>query len=491
MYLLAIDQGTTSSRAIVFDKVGNILGVGQLEFTQRYPHDGWVEHDPEEIWQTTLNAIWQAISKANIEATQIASVGITNQRETTVVWDKDTGEAVYPAIVWQDRRSAEDCARLRAEGHETRVQDLTGLLLDPYYSATKIRWILDNVPDARRRAEAGHLAFGTIDSFLLWRLTDGASHYTDATNASRTLLFDLNKQEWSEELLKLFDIPAAMLPAVKDSSDDFGIVRSGSFGARVRVGGIAGDQQAALVGEACFDAGQAKSTYGTGCFLMLNTGDTPLISKNRLLSTVAYRINGKPCFALEGSIFIAGAAIQWLRDGLGIIKSSGDTEAIAAQRPDARGVYLVSAFTGLGAPHWDPDARGALLGLTRDSDSVDVVIAALESVCYQTADLLQAMSADNSVLAELRIDGGMAQNNLFMQRLADLTGLPVRRPRITETTALGVAFLAGLQVGLYDNLMDVGDIWQQDALCEPVMPEEARQRYYQGWQKALARVKAH
>ena len=491
MYLLAIDQGTTSSRAIVFDKVGNVLGVGQLEFTQRYPHDGWVEHDPEEIWQTTLNAIWQAISKANVDATQIASVGITNQRETTVVWDKDTGKAVYPAIVWQDRRSAEDCARLRAEGHEARVQELTGLLLDPYFSATKIRWILDNVPDARRRAEAGHLAFGTIDSFLLWRLTDGASHYTDATNASRTLLFDLNKQEWSEELLKLFDIPAAMLPAVKDSSDDFGIVRSGSFGARVRVGGIAGDQQAALVGEACFDAGQAKSTYGTGCFLMLNTGDTPLISKNRLLSTVAYRINGKPCFALEGSIFIAGAAIQWLRDGLGIIKSSGDTEAIAAQRPDARGVYLVSAFTGLGAPHWDPDARGALLGLTRDSDSVDVVIAALESVCYQTADLLQAMSADNSVLAELRIDGGMAQNNLFMQRLADLTGLPVRRPRITETTALGVAFLAGLQVGLYDNLMDVGDIWQQDALCEPVMPEEARQRYYQGWQKALARVKAH
>jgi glycerol kinase len=491
MYLLAIDQGTTSSRAIVFDSKGNILGVGQLEFTQHYPHDGWVEHDPEEIWQTTLSAIWQAIGKAGIEATRIAAVGIANQRETTVVWDKETGKAVYPAIVWQDRRSASYCAELRAAGYEKQVQELTGLLLDPYFSATKIRWILDNVSGARQRAEAGHLAFGTIDSFLLWRLTDGTSHYTDATNASRTLLFDLNKQMWSDELLELFDIPAAMLPEVKDSSDDFGLVRAGAFGARIKVGGMVGDQQAALVGEACFDAGQAKSTYGTGCFLMLNTGDVPLISQNRLLTTVAYRIKGKPCYALEGSIFIAGAAIQWLRDGLGIIKSSSETEALAGQRPDARGVYLVSAFTGLGAPHWDPDARGALLGLTRDSDAIDIVVAALESVCYQTGDLLQAMAADNSPLAELRIDGGMAKNNLFMQRLADLTGLPVRRPRITETTALGAAFLAGLQAGMYQDLTDIGQIWQQDAMCEPVMPEEARLRYCQGWEQALARVKSH
>ena len=489
MYLLAIDQGTTSSRAIIFDKQGNSLGVGQLEFSQRFPNDGWVEHDPEEIWHTTLAAIKQAITNAHIRAGDLAAVGIANQRETTLVWERCSGEPIYPAIVWQDRRSAAYCAELRAAGNEARVHELTGLLLDPYFSATKIRWILDNVPGARRRAEAGELVFGTVDTFLLWRLTGGAKHCTDATNASRTLLFDLKKQCWSDEMLELFDIPATMLPEVLDSSASFGTVQATCFGAEIEVGGIVGDQQAALVGEACFNAGQGKSTYGTGCFLVLNTGSEIISSKNRLLTTMAYRIDGKPSYALEGSIFIAGAAIQWLRDGLGIIHSSSETEEIASRRPDSRGVYLVPAFTGLGAPHWDPDARGALMGLTRDSDITDVVIATIESVCYQTRDLLEAMKADNCDLQELRIDGGMAANNLFMQRLADLSGVPARRPRVTETTALGAAFLAGLHVGVYQSLSDIGEIWQEDALFQPVMSDERREAYYAAWIDVLGRVK--
>jgi len=489
MYLLAIDQGTTSSRAIVFDKRGNNLGVGQLEFTQRYPRDGWVEHNPEEIWHTTLASIKQAITNAGIRPGELAGVGITNQRETAIIWDRASGEPIYPAIVWQDRRSAAHCAQLRQAGHEQKVQEVTGLLLDPYFSATKIAWILDNVPGARQRAEAGELAFGTVDTFLLWRLTGGREHATDATNASRTLLFDLRRQCWSEDMLALFNVPAALLPEVKDSSCDFGTVDPSCFGGAVPIGGIAGDQQAALVGEACFRAGQGKSTYGTGCFLVLNTGAEVINSKNRLLATMAYRIGGKPCYALEGSIFIAGAAVQWLRDGLGIIRSSRETEAIAGRRADSRGVYLVPAFTGLGAPHWDPDARGALLGLTRDSDITDVVIAALEAVCYQTRDLLEAMKADNCQLLELRIDGGMAVNDLFMQRLADLTGVPARRPLVTETTALGAAFLAGLQVGVYDSLADVEDIWQEEAVFQPTMDAQRREAYYRGWNDALGRVK--
>ncbi len=490
MYLLAIDQGTTSSRAVVFNRDAETLGLGQLEFRQYYPQDGWVEHDPEEIWQSTETAINDAIANAAIDPRDIASIGITNQRETTLVWDRATGKPIYPAIVWQDRRTSQYCADLRRSGAEPEVQTTTGLLLDPYFSATKIRWLLDNVDGARRRAEAGELAFGTVDTFLLWRLTGGKIHCTDASNASRTLLFDLERQCWSEEMLRLFDIPAALLPEIRDSSDDFGCTNIDSIGAAITIGGVAGDQHAAMVGEACFESGQGKSTYGTGCFLLLNTGAEIRRSNNRLLTTMAYRIKGQPTYALEGSIFNAGAAIQWLRDGLGIVKSSADTEAIAAQREHARGVYMVPAFTGLGAPHWDADARGALLGLTRDSDATDIVIATLEAVGYQTRDLLEAMKADDCRPAELRVDGGMAANGVFMQRLADITGLPVCRPRVTEITALGAAFLAGLQAGVYEDLQQIAQLWQQDRRFVPAMDEDQRQHYYQGWLRALARVKS-
>lgn len=489
MYLLAIDQGTTSSRAIVFDRSASILGTGQLEFRQHFPDDGWVEHDPEDIWQSTLTAIQGALEAANIEAADLAGLGITNQRETTLVWDRRTGEAIYPAIVWQDRRTASYCAELRRAGHEAAVQSTTGLLLDPYFSATKIRWILDNVEGARQRAEAGELAFGTVDTFLLWRLTGGKEHRTDATNASRTLLFDLEGQRWSEAMLELFDIPRAILPEVMDSSAHFGTTAVDAIDAAVTIGGIAGDQHAALLGEACFAPGQAKSTYGTGCFVLLNTGSRRLHSHNRLLTTMAYRLDGKPLYALEGSIFVAGAAVQWLRDGLGILQESSQTEQIARSRPDSRGVYMVPAFTGLGAPHWDAEARGALLGLTRDSDITDIVIATLESVCYQTRDLLEAMRADESELSELRIDGGMANNNLFAQRLADLIGLPVRRPRVTETTALGAAFLAGLQTGVYEGPEQFSALWQEAGRFEPEMANALREQRYQGWLQALERVK--
>ena len=490
MYLLAIDQGTTSSRAVVFNRDAETLGLGQLEFRQYYPQDGWVEHDPEEIWQSTETAINDAIANAAIDPRDIASIGIANQRETTLVWDRATGKPIYPAIVWQDRRTSQYCADLRRAGAEAEVQATTGLLLDPYFSATKIRWLLDNVDGARRRAEAGELAFGTVDTFLLWRLTGGKIHCTDASNASRTLLFDLERQCWSEEMLRLFDIPAALLPEIRDSSDDFGCTNIDSIGAAITIGGVAGDQHAAMVGEACFESGQGKSTYGTGCFLLLNTGAEIRRSNNRLLTTMAYRIKGQPTYALEGSIFIAGAAIQWLRDGLGIVKNSADTEAIAAQREHARGVYMVPAFTGLGAPHWDADARGALLGLTRDSDATDIVIATLEAVGYQTRDLLEAMKADDCRPAELRVDGGMAANGVFMQRLADITGLPVCRPRVTEITALGAAFLAGLQAGVYQDLQQIAQLWQQDCRFVPAMDEDQRQHYYQGWLRALARVKS-
>ncbi len=489
MYTLAIDQGTTSSRAIVFNRDAQIQGVGQLEFQQHFPHDGWVEHDPEEIWQSTLTAIRGALDSAAIDARQLAGVGITNQRETTLVWDRATGQPVYPAIVWQDRRTADYCAQLREAGIEPEVQACTGLLLDPYFSASKIRWILENVSGARRRAEAGELAFGTVDTFLLWRLTGGVVHATDATNASRTLLFDLQRQCWSEDMLRIFDIPRALLPDVRDSSDDYGVTRVSEIEASATIGGVAGDQHAALVGEACFAPGQAKSTYGTGCFLLLNTGDQQLRSSNRLLTTMAYRIKGRPVYALEGSIFVAGAAIQWLRDGLGILQNSADSARIAGQREHSRGVYLVPAFTGLGAPHWDAEARGALMGLTRDSDVTDIVIAALEAVCYQTRDLLEAMKADDSQLAELRVDGGMAGNDIFMQRLADLTGIPVCKPRITETAALGAAFLAGLHTGVYQDLDDIGRLWQQAGRFEPRMEDSRREEFYRGWLQALGRVK--
>ncbi len=490
MYILAIDQGTTSSRAIVFSPSAEILGVGQKEFRQYYPRDGWVEHDPEEIWQTTLDSIAAAISNAAIDATDIVSIGITNQRETSLVWDRANGKAVYPAIVWQDRRTAEYCTRLRDDGAEAQVQSITGLRLDPYFSATKIHWILENVSGARARAERGELAFGTVDTYLLWRLTGGAEHSTDASNASRTLLFDLEQQCWSEDMLRLFDIPAALLPEVKDSSDDFGTARGNSLGSAIAIGGVAGDQHAAVVGEACFVPGQGKSTYGTGCFILMNTGSERVLSQNRLLTTMAYRLKGVPTYALEGSIFIAGAAIQWLRDELGIVSSSAATEDIARQRPSSRGVYMVPAFTGLGAPHWDADARGALLGLTRDSDVTDIVIATLEAVCYQTRDLLEAMKADHCEPAELLVDGGMAKNDVFVQRLADITGLNARRPRVTETTALGAAFLAGLQAGVYEDLEQISALWQEEARFAPAMPEDQREQQYQGWLRALERVKS-
>lgn len=488
MYLLALDQGTTSSRAIVFNKAGLPMGVGQHDFAQFYPREAWVEHDPQEIWQTTRQAIVDALAAAAIRLADINAIGITNQRETTVVWDRASGEPVYPAIVWQDRRTADLCQELKDQGHEPQVQRTTGLLLDPYFSATKIHWILDNVAGARARAEAGELAFGTIDSWLLWQLTDGKQHCTDATNASRTLLFDLQRQCWSEDMLALFDIPASLLPEVKDSADDYG--QAVALGEPIAIGSLIGDQQSALVGEACFAAGQAKSTYGTGCFLMVNTGEQCLASTNRLLSTVAYRLDGVPCYALEGSIFMAGAAVQWLRDKLGVVARAADTEAIARERGDPRGVYVVPAFTGLGAPHWEPQARGAIMGMTRDSDANDIIVATLDSVCYQTMDLLNAMTADGTHLSEMRIDGGMAANNWFCQRLADICGVPAQRPLVTETTALGAASLAGLQQGIYSSLAEIAQVWQADALFKPEKDGAWRERGMAGWKQALGRVKS-
>lgn len=486
MYLLALDQGTTSSRAIVFNRHGQPQGVGQLEFQQFYPHDGWVEHDPEEIWKTTRAAVDQALGQAGISLADIIALGITNQRETTIVWDRATGKPIYPAIVWQDRRTADYCQSLREQGVEDKVQSTTGLLLDPYFSATKIRWILDHVDGAQARARAGELAFGTVDSWLLWQLSEGREHATDATNASRTLLFDLARQDWSDDMLALFDIPRALLPEVKDSSDSFG--QATALGGQTPIASLIGDQQSALVGEACFTAGQGKSTYGTGCFIMLNTGPEIRLSSNRLLTTMAYRLDGKPSYAMEGSIFMAGAAVQWLRDGLGIVASAAETETIARERQDARGVYVVPAFTGLGAPHWDPHARGAIVGMTRDSDASDIVVATLNSVCYQTADLLTAMAADQCALSELRVDGGMANNDWFVQRLSDICGLPALRPVVTETTALGAAYLAGLQQGVYKDLDEIAGLWQAEASLEPLQDASWREQQLAGWQAALGQV---
>lgn len=489
-HLLAIDQGTTSSRAIIFDKSGQILGVGQQEFPQIYPHDGWVEHDPEAIWDTTVSSIRTAISAANINANDIAACGITNQRETTVVWDRTTGQPLYNAIVWQDRRTADTCAHLKAQGAEADVTERTGLLLDPYFSGTKIAWILDNVPSAREKANAGALAFGTIDTFLLWRLTHGQQHATDATNASRTLLFNIHTQSWDDQLLKQLNVPANVLPEVRDSSADYGQIAPDLFGAAIPIRSLIGDQQAATVGQACFKPGMVKSTYGTGCFMMLNTGDTAVTSHNRLLTTVAYRLNGNTTYALEGSIFVAGAAMQWLRDGISLIEHAGDSEQLAKQVPDTGGVYLVPAFTGLGAPYWDPNARGAIFGLTRDSGIAHIVRAGLESVCYQTRDLLEAMRADGANFGSLRVDGGMVVNNWVVQYLADMLGQTVERPQVTETTALGTAYLAGLAVGVYQDLDEIAAYWQREAAFEPAMDVDMRAARYAGWQNAVARVRS-
>lgn len=488
-YLLAIDQGTTSSRAIIFDRAGKPVASQQQEFRQYFPNDGWVEHDALEIWQSVESTCREALKKSGLSAQDIAAIGITNQRETTVLWDRKTGEPLHKAIVWQDRRTASVCEQLKAAGHEATVQEKTGLLLDPYFSATKLAWLLDNVPNARARAEKGELAFGTIDTWLLWKLTDGRSHATDASNASRTLLFNIISQEWDTELLALFGIPASVLPEVKDSSADFGETASEFLGAAIKIGGMAGDQQAALIGQACFAPGMVKSTYGTGCFMVRNTGQQIVRSKNRLLSTVAYRLNGKTTYAIEGSIFVAGAAIQWLRDGLKLISQASETEAIAAQTGDSNGVYMVPAFTGLGAPYWDPHARGAIMGLTRDTGIGEIVTAGLQSVCFQTRDLMEAMQRDGAEnLTTLRIDGGMVVNNWVSQQLADILGVPVDRPQVTETTALGAVYLAGLQVGLFSSLEEIAALWQSERNFVPGMTDTKRESLYKGWLAAVGRV---
>jgi len=487
-YLLAIDQGTTSSRAIVFNETGNQVAVAQQEFHQYFPKDGWVEHDAREIWDSTLTVCRGALDKAGLQASDLAGIGITNQRETTIIWDRVTGEPIHHAIVWQDRRTASLCTKLRTDGYESLVVDRTGLLIDPYFSATKIAWLLDNVEGARQKAEAGELAFGTVDSWLLWNLTRGEAHRTDATNASRTALFNIHTQDWDDELLKLFRVPAALMPEVLDSADDYGQTAEEWLGAAVPVAGIAGDQHAALIGQACFEPGMAKSTYGTGCFLMLNTGDKALRSENRLLTTMAYRLNGKPCYAIEGSIFVAGAAMQWLRDGLQLIAHASESTSHAEAVGADNAVYLVPAFTGLGAPHWDPNARGAILGLTRDTGIAEIVTAGLQSVCYQTKDLVRAIRNDGARLESLRVDGGMAVNDWVMQFLADILNVPVDRPRVTETTALGAAYLAGLQTGVFENLEQITGMWECERQFRPDMKPALRESLYAGWLDAVERV---
>ncbi len=488
--ILAIDQGTTSTRAMVFDRTGEPRAVAQQEFTQHYPKDGWVEHDAEEIWKTTLSVCRKALKKVEAEnAGNVACIGITNQRETTVIWDRETGKPIHNAIVWQDRRTADTCRELKETGFEEKVTQATGLLLDPYFSATKIAWILDHVDGAREAAERGRLAFGTTDCFLLWGLTGGRVHATDATNASRTLLFNIHDQGWDDELLDRFRVPRAMMPEVRDCASAFGESDREVLGQSIRITGIAGDQQAAAIGQACFSPGMIKSTYGTGCFVVLNTGSEAVASKNRMLTTVAYRIDGHVSYALEGSIFIAGAAVQWLRDGLKLIKSAADTEALAAGLESNRGVYLVPAFTGLGAPYWNPHARGAVFGLTRNSGPADLARAALESVCYQTLDLIEAMRNDlGGALEALRVDGGMVVNDWVMQFLSDVTALRVDRPRVTETTALGAAYLAGLGAGIFDSLEDIAHHWQLERRFTPQIGESDRKVLVDGWRRAVEKV---
>jgi len=487
-YLLAIDQGTTSSRAIVFDASGTSVATAQREFQQYFPRDGWVEHDAREIWESTLAVCREALEGSGVPVASISGIGITNQRETTVIWDRKTGEPVHRAIVWQDRRTASWCTKLKSDGHEDNVVERTGLLIDPYFSATKIAWILDNVDGLRARAEAGELAFGTVDSWLLWNLTNGQSHRTDATNASRTAIFNIHEQEWDEELLALFRVPRSLLPEVMDSAADFGMTAKEWFGEALPVAGIAGDQHAALVGQACFEPGMAKSTYGTGCFLMVNTGSAAPRSENRLLTTMAYRLNGKPCYAMEGSIFVAGAAMQWLRDGLKLIRHASESSRYATEVGVENSVYLVPAFTGLGAPHWDPHARGAIMGLTRDTGIAEIVTAGLQSVCYQTKDLVRAIQNDGTSLETLRVDGGMVVNDWLMQFLADILNVSVERPRVTETTALGAAYLAGLQTGVYESLKQIAKLWEQERRFEPVMRPVLRESLYAGWLDAVERV---
>jgi glycerol kinase len=488
-YILSIDQGTTSSRAMLFDTAGRAAFTAQREFTQFFPRDGWVEHDPEEIWTTTLAVVREALAHAREGGHGVNAIGITNQRETTLVWDRASGEAVYRAIVWQDRRTADYCEQLRAGDHEAMVADKTGLLLDPYFSGTKVNWILDNVDRARERAARGELAFGTVDSFLIWRLTGGARHVSDASNASRTLMFNIHDQRWDPELLELLGVPDSMLPEVLDCAAEFGTTSKALLDAEIPITGVAGDQQAALIGQACFEPGMIKSTYGTGCFMVLNTGGEAVRSTNKLLTTVAYRLDGKTTYALEGSIFVAGAAVQWLRDGIGVIESAAQTESMAESLESNHGVYLVPAFTGLGAPHWDPDARGAIFGITRDTGPEQLVRAALESVCYQTFDLLEAKRRDGLEPTRLRVDGGMVRNDWLCGFLADLLDIVVERPEQTETTALGAAYLAGLQAGVFASLDDIAARWRPEREFDPRMNAKQRNLLLAAWHDVVIKVK--
>jgi len=490
-YVLAIDQGTTSSRAIIFNAGLDIISIAQEEFQQFFPQSGWVEHDPEEIWQTTINTCRSALDKANLSAEDITTIGITNQRETTIIWDRESGKPIHKAIVWQDRRTADFCNGLVEQGHTDLFSDKTGLLIDSYFSGTKVRWLLDNVDGARQKAEAGKLAFGTVDTFLLWRLTGGKIHATDATNASRTLLYNIHDNCWDTDILDILQIPDSLLPVVKDSSDDFGVTAADIFTLPIPINGIAGDQQAALVGQACFQPGMMKSTYGTGCFAVLNTGDQPIKSNNKLLTTIGYRLNGKTTYAIEGSIFIAGAAVQWMRDALGVIEEASMTAELAASADPLQDVYLVPAFTGLGAPHWDPDARGAIFGITRGTTPAELSRAALESVCYQTRDLLEAMKGDWQNMAEntvLRVDGGMVANDWTMQFLADILDAPVDRPAVLETTAVGAAYLAGLYAKIYPEPDDFARSWKREKQFLPMLSKEVQERKYSGWKDAVRRT---
>jgi len=487
-YVLAIDQGTTSTRAILFDGEMAQVASAQEEFPQHFPQSGWVEHDPADLWNTTVATCRTTIEAAGITALQIAAIGTTNQRETVIVWDKTTGVPIHNAIVWQDRRTADQCRALRTGGHEAMISERTGLLVDPYFSGTKLKWILDHVEGARLRAANGELLFGTVDSYLIWQLTGGRVHATDATNAARTMLYDIRKGRWSATICALLDIPLAMLPEVKDCAADFGQTRSDILGAEIAICGVAGDQQAATIGQACFEPGMLKSTYGTGCFALLNTGATPVVSKNRLLTTIAYQLQGQPTYALEGSIFVAGAAVQWLRDGLHIIDTAAQTQALAEAADPSQNVILVPAFVGLGAPYWNPDSRGAAFGLTRATGPAEMAKAALESVGYQTRDLLNAMAADwqvTGVQPTLRVDGGMSANDWAMQFLSDIISAPVDRSVIHETTALGVAWLAGMYAGTYPDQQSFSDSWTRETQFTPTMEDAQRAAKYASWKKAV------
>lgn len=490
-YILSLDQGTTSSRAIVFDHAGNIVSVAQKEFTQHFPQAGWVEHDPNEIWSTQAGVAAEATVKAGLNGTNIAAIGITNQRETTIVWNRATGKPVYNAIVWQDRRTAEYCNQLRETKREDLIRQKTGLVIDAYFSATKIRWILDNVPGARERAEAGELAFGTVDTWLVWNLTRGNVHVTDVTNASRTLLFNIHTLDWDEELLGLFNIPRSLLPQVKASSEVYGETKTTIFASKVPIAGIAGDQQAALFGQMCINPGMVKNTYGTGCFMLMNIGEKCLMPSDNVLTTVAWKVGSQVNYAFEGSIFIAGAVVQWLRDGLGIIRSSSEVEALAAQVTSTEGVYFVPAFTGLGTPHWNPYATGMMVGLTRGTTSAHIARAALESIAYQTVEVLRAMeAAAGTPVTELRVDGGATANNLLMQFQADVLQTKVIRPTITETTALGAAYLAGLAVGYWKDTDEIKQFWKADRAFAPAMAPEQVAKGFHEWKRAIATVLA-